>query len=86
MKIEHINTDLGNQIIEDLLKSGWEKVKEYSLLAFDKGIDYDSYTLKKDGSKLKFEWTNWFEWELKGSTKDINELIVRYQLGTKCKR
>ncbi len=83
MKIKDIKTELGNQIIDDLLKDGWKKVKEYSLLAFDKGIDYDSYTLKKGWSKLKFVWDNWFEWEINGSAKDINALIDRYQLMTK---
>lgn len=82
MKIKDINTELGNQIIEDLIKDGWKKAKEYSLFAFDKGIDYDSYTLKKGWSKIKFTWDNWFEWEIKGSSEDINELIDRYQLKT----
>lgn len=80
MKIAYIETELGNRIIEDLLQAGWKKAKEYSVLAFDKGIDYDSYTLKKDQAKLKFEWTNWFEWEVTGSKPAIEALIKTYEL------
>ncbi len=80
MKIAYIETELGNQIIENLLKSGWKKTKEYNVLAFDKGIDFDSYTLKKGSAQLKFEWTNWFEWEVTGSKPAIEALIKTYEL------
>lgn len=80
MKLENIDTELGNTILKDLRKSGWRKTKEYSWLAFDKGIDFDSYTLKKDGQKLYFEWTNWFEWEITGSESTLAAIAKEYQL------
>ncbi len=84
LKIVHIETELGNQIIEALLKAGWKKAKAYHVLAFDKGIDFDSYTLKQDGSQLHFEWTNWFEWEVTGSRHAVEALIKTYDLSEAC--
>lgn len=83
MKLTSIKTELGNKILEDLAKDGWKKTKEYNLFAFDKGIDFDSYTLKKAGMCLEFEWTNWFEWEIEGPNKDITALVEKYGLENK---
>ncbi|WP_181389622.1 DUF4166 domain-containing protein [Leucothrix pacifica] len=80
MKVENIDTDLGNKILEDLKQQGWKLGAQYSPLAFDKGIDFDSYTLKKDQSKLYLEWTNWFEWEIHGSKQDLDQLAEKYEL------
>ena len=66
MKKIDLDTEKGNQLLEALRRSGWKMVAEYSPLAFDKGIDFDSYTLRKDGQELVIEWTNWFEWEIRG--------------------
>ncbi|MFP1680274.1 hypothetical protein ACLD02_16370 [Alloalcanivorax sp. C16-2] len=66
MKLIELDTEKGNQLLEALRRGGWKKVREYSPLAFDKGIDFDSYTLRKDGQELVMEWTNWFEWEIRG--------------------
>ncbi|MGH1484955.1 MAG: hypothetical protein ACRBCI_01970 [Cellvibrionaceae bacterium] len=82
MKLININTKLGNKILEDLKNDGWKKTKEYSILAFDKGIDYDSYTIKKNKLKLEFEWTNWLEWEISGSHSELNFLTKQYNLKT----
>jgi hypothetical protein len=51
MKIEFIDTDIGDKIIDDLKESGWRLVDEYPMV-FDKGIDYDFYTLEL-GNKSK---------------------------------
>ena len=71
MKIIDIKTEVGNKILEDLLNDGWKKIREYSPVAFDKGIDFDSYVLKKDRSKLKLKWNNWFEWEIAGTEHEL---------------
>ncbi|WP_205695301.1 hypothetical protein [Corallincola luteus] len=52
-------------------------------MAFDKGIDFDSYTLKKGKQTLHFEWSNWFEWEIEGDDDVIQSLIVSFQLSEK---
>lgn len=80
MIIEHINTELGNQIIADLRQAGWRKTKEYSPMAFDKGIDYDSVTLVLGEQTLEFEWSNWFEWSVSGSGQAIQALAQQYGL------
>ncbi len=80
MKITNIKTQTGNTILDALKKDGWKQTQEYSPLAFDKGIDFDSYTLKKAGETLAFEWTNWFEWEISGSTEVIENLVEKYGL------
>ena len=47
MKLIDIKTEVGNKILEDLLNDGWKKIREYSPVAFDKSIDFDSYVLKR---------------------------------------
>ena len=83
MKLVDIKTETGNQILEDLLSEGWKKTREYSPVAFDKGIDFDSYELKKDNSKLKFKWTNWFEWEIFGEKNELQIIAKKYDLSAK---
>ncbi len=80
VKIIELDTDYGIKIIDDLKSKGWKQTKQYSPFAFDKGIDFDSYTLKKSGLKLKFEWCNWFEWEVTGSSNALESLAVEYSL------
>ncbi len=52
IKIIELDTDYGIKIIDDLKSKGWKQTKQYSPFAFDKGIDFDSYTLKKLDSNL----------------------------------
>ncbi|WP_428241689.1 hypothetical protein [Gynuella sp.] len=79
MKAINIKTELGNEILASLIKlHGWRVKSEYSKLAFDKGIDFDSYILEKEGVRLEFEWTNWFEWEISGSIETLQELAKNY--------
>ena len=80
MKIEYIETETGNEIITQLMKEGWKLSDQYNRLAFDKGIDFDSYTLKRGREVVSFEWSNWFEWEIQGSEIEITQLITKYQL------
>ncbi len=75
-----LDTEQGNQLLETLMREGWKKVKEYSPLAFDKGIDFDSYSLRKDGVELVLEWTNWFEWEIRGDDAALEALADQYGL------
>lgn len=79
-KIIDIETNLGNRILEGCLSDGWKKTSEYSHLMFDKGIDYDAYTIEKDHKLLDFEWTNWEEWEISGGEAIIGWLIEEYKL------
>lgn len=80
VKIFDLETNLGIKIIEGLKNKGWKQTKQYSPFAFDKGIDFDSYTLIKDGLKLTFEWCNWFGWEVKGSPDTLETLAIEYSL------
>lgn len=80
MKIEYIETEKGNEILIRLKEEGWRVADQYNQYAFDKGIDYDSYTLRKGDKELHFEWTNWFEWEIQGNEAEIGVLIKRFGL------
>ena len=81
MVIEYIETELGNRLLDTLKSEGWRVVAQYSPLAFDKGIDYDSYTLRKDRQELLLEWDNWFEWKLTGPDELLTGLAGRFSLG-----
>lgn len=80
MKIINLETDHGGRILEELKSRGWKQTEEYPAFAFDKGIDFDSYTLKKDDQRLIFEWSNWFEWEVEGSRLALENLASEYSL------
>jgi len=56
--LELINTEVGNRILDSLKAEGWRQVAQYSPLAFDKGIDYDSYRLRRGLDELVLEWDN----------------------------
>lgn len=75
--IEDIETELGNEFIENLKKDGWKLKSEYPMM-FDKGIDFDFYIFQKGKEKIKLEWDNWFEWKLLGEKHIIEELYSRY--------
>lgn len=79
MKIENIETEIGNEILIQLKNDGWKVSDQYNRLAFDKGIDFDSYTLRKGKEELYFEWNNWFEWEIQGSETEIGNLIAKFK-------
>ena len=79
-KIIGLETEKGNQILDALRTQGWKRVKQYNPLAFDKGIDFDSYTFRRGDEKLYFEWTNWLEWEISGAESALVELAKTYNL------
>lgn len=66
----NIETETWYKILEGLKSKSWTVISEYKL--FDKGVDYDAYTLKKGRSKLDMQWDNWVEGELKGSPEMID--------------
>lgn len=84
MIIECVDTDIGNKILKDLKKDGWRLVSQYDVSAFDKGIDFDSYTLLKSGSEIEMEWDNWMEWKITGSEAPLMEIAQQYSLKIKC--
>ena len=77
MRVEHITTELGNEILDSLKADGWRVASEYSPLAFDKGIDFDRYTLQKNGMVIEMEWDNWFEWKISGPVDTIESLLKK---------
>ena len=58
MKIENIDTETGNKILKQLRQDGWKITDQYDRFAFDKGTDFDSYTLTKGNDELCLEWSN----------------------------
>lgn len=78
--IENIETEIGEAIIAQLLSDGWKRISQYYLFAFDKGIDFDYYRLKKNEQELYFEWDNWFEWKIVGSQQILKQLVEDYSL------
>lgn len=71
LHITDINTELGNRILTHLVDAGWRVEYEYPESTIDKGIDFDAYTLVREGQKLDFEWDNWDEWQICGSPSAI---------------
>ncbi|TBU74340.1 hypothetical protein DNK06_19435 [Pseudomonas daroniae] len=80
--LEDIDTETGNRLLDSLKAEGWQVVAQYSPLAFDKGIDYDSYRLRRGPQELKLEWDNWMEWKLSGSSECVEEIARRFSLRT----
>lgn len=72
MKIEGVETALGNKIIDFLRAQRWRKIDEYSSLHVDKGIDFDSYIFESENGRIHLEWTNWDEWTLSGNEKCLS--------------
>jgi len=80
MIIEFIETGKGNELLEYLKKQGWRVTSQYNPLAFDKGIDHDHYELVRGDEKLLLEWSNWFEWQVTGSSLILNDLKEKLNL------
>lgn len=83
--IEDIKTEQGEEIIASLRQDKWKLSSQYSLFAFDKGIDFDFYRLKKNGEELYFEWDNWFEWKVVSSQNNLKTLANEYSLKSEIK-
>lgn len=80
VSLEMIDTEVGNRILDSLKAEGWKQVAQYSPLAFDKGIDYDSYRLRRGPVELRLEWDNWQEWTISGPRTTLGELARRFSL------
>ena len=78
--LENIDTQVGNRILDTLKAEGWRQVEQFSPLAIQKGIDYDSYRLRRGLDELRLEWDNWFEWKLSGPRERIEEIAERFLL------
>jgi hypothetical protein len=78
LTVADIKTDVGNDILTQLVRAGWVVKGEYALTAFDKGIDYDSYTLARDGARLEFEWSNWDEWQIRGPREIVQAICAEF--------
>ncbi len=78
--LENIDTDVGNRILDTLKAEGWRQVEQFSPLAIQKGIDYDSYRLRRGLDELRLEWDNWFEWKLSGPSELVEEIAERFSL------
>ena len=74
--IKDIPTDQFNSIIETMILAGWEKTYEYS--GFDAWVDYAKVKLKKNGTRLLFEWDNWTEGSIEGPLRNIEEIASTY--------
>lgn len=81
MKAVDVKTEIGNEILASLVKSnGWRIQSQYDESAYDKGVDFDSYIIEKNGLELCFEWTNWSEWEITGDSHSVEQLSIQYGL------
>ncbi|MFI8745998.1 hypothetical protein ACIGKL_12650 [Pseudomonas sp. NPDC077186] len=78
--LEMIDTEVGNGILDNLKAEGWRQVAQYSPLAFDKGIDHDSYRLRRGRDELNLEWDNWLEWKISGPGDVVEEIAQRFSL------
>lgn len=74
--LDDIRTEIGNEIITWLQTEKWQVVLQYSVLAFDKGIDFDYFLLKKSDEFLYFEWDNWFKWKIIGYQQVVSQLLI----------
>ena len=76
--IKDIPTEQFNSIIESMISLGWKKTYEYS--GFDAWIDYGKIKLKKNRTKLTFEWDNWTEGSVEGPSKEIAKIADTHNL------
>ena len=76
--IENIETDLFNEILEQLLGNGWVKIYEYD--AFDAWIDFGKVKIKKYNTILTFEWDNYMEGVIIGNKNEIEQVAKQFRL------
>ncbi|WP_218398130.1 hypothetical protein [Alteromonas lipotrueae] len=76
--IENVDTDLFNEILEQFLDNGWEKIYEYD--AFDAWIDFGKVKIGKGKTVLFFEWDNYMEGVIKGDKNEIEKVAKQYCL------
>ncbi len=76
--IKDIPTEQFHAIIDELVAQGWEKRSTYN--GFDAWIDYGKVKLKKQNTKLTFEWDNWTEGSVEGPISTITALAKEKNL------
>lgn len=79
----NIETGIFYSIIEFLKKSNWDLAAEYDENFFDKGIDFDFYEFSKGDEKIRLAWNNWFEGEMQGTIKTLNEIAQHFKFDLK---
>lgn len=67
-----IETSLWNKAIQLMVGDNWTVTYQYD--GIDAGIDYNSYTLKKGAEEITFEWTNWYEGEIRCTSDRLKEI------------
>lgn len=77
----NIETKIFYSIIKFLEKSGWKLIFEYDV--FDKGIDFDLYQFTKNNEQILLAWDNWFEGEIKATTKTLDEIADHFRFTLK---
>jgi len=82
--IEDIPTEHFTAIVKEQAQAGWKKTYLYQ--GFDAWIDYGRIDLKKNGSKLRFEWDNWTEGEISGPKAVVEALAARHGLVASCRK
>jgi len=76
--IKDIPTDRFNDLIGQLMASGWRCTSEYS--GFDAWIDYGKIKLRKGRYKLTLEWDNWTEGSVEGPRNVVEDIAREHQL------
>ena len=78
MIVADIETELGNRVLTELVRAGWAVEYEYPDSTIDKGIDFDAYTITRNGDFLEFEWTNWDEWQIRGPRSVVQAVCAEF--------
>lgn len=76
----NIITDIFYAVVEFLKENSWKLTAEYDEKLFDKGIDFDLYRFEKDNETVLMAWNNWFEGEIKATTRTLDEIAQHFQL------
>ena len=79
----NIETDIFYLIVKLLKDNGWELIAEYDENIFDKGIDFDLYQFRKNSETILLAWSNWFEGEMKATTKTLTEIAEQFNINLK---
>ena len=76
----NIDTDVFYAVINFLKENSWKLTAEYDETLFDKGIDFDFYRFEKDNETVLMVWNNWFEGEIKSTSKTLDEIAGHFKL------
>ena len=76
--IKDIPSDHFNDLVKQLIATGWRVTSEYP--GYDAWIDCGKLSLRKGRTRLKLEWDNWTEGSVEGPRETIEELARERQL------